>query len=79
SRQVSASSEEMAARVADVSDQAGLLASTAAEVRALLAQFRVDESGQWETPAVDPSVVARRRADDWQPADLPRIAGRRVG
>ena len=59
SRQVSASSEEMAAQVANVSTQAQMLACTAAEVRALLAQFRVTEGGGY---AVEPPpVVARRR------------------
>jgi methyl-accepting chemotaxis protein len=82
SRQVSASSEEMAAQVANVSEQAQMLASTAAEVRSLLAQFRVTEiEAQDEDEdafAEEPPVVARRRADDWQPAGPRRDRGRRV-
>ena len=70
-RQVSASSGEMAAQVADVSEQAEVLVRTAAEVRALLAQFRVDSAAGpdhdvepepgVEEPAAEPTVMARRR------------------
>jgi methyl-accepting chemotaxis protein len=68
--QVSASADEMAAQVADVSQQAELLASTADEVRALLAQFRVDEAGAYES-AEEPPLLAHRRTDDWPPAERP--------
>jgi methyl-accepting chemotaxis protein len=86
-RQVSASSEEMAAQVADVSEQAEVLARTASEVRALLAQFRVEESAcEAESAAASPAeekaradspVVPRRRANDWQVAARPSREGSR--
>jgi methyl-accepting chemotaxis protein len=69
--EVSASSEEMSAQVEEMSAQAEDLAATADQLKSLVARFKLGAE------VAPPSVVARRRAEDWSeacPSPVSRLA-----
>ena len=66
--EVSASAEEMSAQVEEMNAQAEELAATAEQLKSLVAQFKLEESGD--------SMVARRRSTDWSPSQRPAAVRR---
>jgi methyl-accepting chemotaxis protein len=67
--QVSGSAAEMGGQIERIAEEAEQLAETSASLRALVARFRLDNQD---------AVVARRRSDDWAPAEAPAGSRRKA-